>query len=44
VAIARHQDLIRNPAASEVLQAGDRVAVIGTPAQVAAAEHFFSKF
>jgi CPA2 family monovalent cation:H+ antiporter-2 len=44
IAIARHQDLIRNPAATEVIRAGDRVAVIGTPAQVAAAEHFFGRF
>ncbi len=44
VAIGRHQELIKNPGAQEVLQPGDRVAVIGTPAQVADAEHYFSKF
>jgi CPA2 family monovalent cation:H+ antiporter-2 len=44
VAIARQQDLIRNPGPREVLEAGDRVAVIGSPAQVAAAEKFFEHF
>jgi CPA2 family monovalent cation:H+ antiporter-2 len=44
VAIARHQDLIRNPGPREVLEAGDRVAVIGSPAQVASAERFFERF
>ena len=44
VAIARQQDIIRNPGPREVLAPGDRVAVIGTPAQVAAAERFFERF
>ncbi len=44
IAIGRHQNLIRNPGPREVLHPGDRVAVIGTPAQISAAEHFFSKF
>ena len=44
VAIARQQDLIRNPGPREVLEAGDRVAVIGSPSQVAAAEKFFEHF
>ncbi len=44
VAIARQQDLIRNPGPREVLEAGDRVAVIGSPNQVAAAEKFFEHF
>jgi CPA2 family monovalent cation:H+ antiporter-2 len=41
VAIARGQTLIRNPDATEVFRPGDRVAVIGTPEQVHAAEAQF---
>jgi CPA2 family monovalent cation:H+ antiporter-2 len=44
VAIARHKDLIRNPGPQEKLEPGDRVAVIGSPTQVAAAERFFEHF
>jgi K+/H+ antiporter YhaU regulatory subunit KhtT len=44
VAIARHNDLIRNPGPREVLEPADRVAVIGSPTQVAAAERFFERF
>jgi CPA2 family monovalent cation:H+ antiporter-2 len=44
VAIARQQDLIRNPGPREELQPGDRVAVIGSPTQVASAERFFERF
>lgn len=38
IAIGRHETLISNPAPDEVLRVGDRVAVIGTPAEVIAAE------
>jgi CPA2 family monovalent cation:H+ antiporter-2 len=38
VAIGRGDTLIGNPAAEEALRPGDRIAVIGTPAQVTAAE------
>ena len=41
VAIARGDALIRNPEAAEVFRPGDRVAVIGTPEQVHAAEAQF---
>ena len=41
VAIARGNTLIRNPDASEVFRPGDRVAVLGTPEQVQAAEAQF---
>jgi CPA2 family monovalent cation:H+ antiporter-2 len=44
IAIARQHELLHNPAAQEVLQPGDRVALIGTPAQVSAAERFFERF
>jgi CPA2 family monovalent cation:H+ antiporter-2 len=40
VAIGRHERLISNPGPDEVLRVGDRVAVIGTPAEVIAAEAF----
>jgi CPA2 family monovalent cation:H+ antiporter-2 len=38
VAIGRHETLVSNPGPDEVLRPGDRVAVIGTPTQVALAE------
>jgi CPA2 family monovalent cation:H+ antiporter-2 len=38
IAIGRHGALISNPGPDEVLHIGDRVAVIGTPAHVIAAE------
>ena len=41
VAIARSDALIRNPGPAEVFRPGDRVAVIGTPEQVHAAEAQF---
>ena len=44
IAIARQHELLHNPAAQEVLQPGDRVALIGTPAQVSEAERFFGRF
>jgi K+/H+ antiporter YhaU regulatory subunit KhtT len=41
VAIGRNGALIGNPSPDEVLQAGDRLAVIGTPSQVSDAEARF---
>jgi len=41
VAIGRHQDLVSNPGPSQSLHAGDRIAVIGTAAQVAAVRALF---
>lgn len=41
VAIGRHEQLVSNPSPDEAFRAGDRVAVIGTPAQVAEAEQLF---
>jgi CPA2 family monovalent cation:H+ antiporter-2 len=38
VAIGRHENLISNPGPDETLRVGDRVAVIGTPAEVISAE------
>jgi len=38
VAIARDGGLIANPGAEVTLQAGDHVAILGTPAQVEALE------
>jgi K+/H+ antiporter YhaU regulatory subunit KhtT len=38
VAISRNGDVVTNPVAQETIQAGDRLAVIGTPGQVGAAE------
>ena len=38
VAISRNGSIVSNPAAQEVIQSGDRLAVIGTPAQVGAAD------
>ena len=38
VAIGRTAELLGNPGPDEVLQPGDRVAVIGTPAQITEAE------
>jgi CPA2 family monovalent cation:H+ antiporter-2 len=38
VAISRHGSIVSNPAALEVLRAGDRLAVIGTPGQIADTE------
>jgi CPA2 family monovalent cation:H+ antiporter-2 len=42
VAIGRHGQFITNPGPGEGLLAGDRVAVIGSPAQIAEAEKLFS--
>jgi CPA2 family monovalent cation:H+ antiporter-2 len=41
VAIGRHEELVSNPGPDERLRPGDRVAVIGTPLQVAEAEFLF---
>lgn len=41
IAIGRHETLVSNPGPDEVLHVGDRVAVIGTPAEVVAAEALF---
>jgi len=43
VAIGRDGTLIGNPSPEEILHAGDRLAVIGTPAQVSEAEAQFSR-
>jgi K+/H+ antiporter YhaU regulatory subunit KhtT len=41
VAIGRHEELVSNPGPNQVIEAGDRIAIIGTPAQVADAERLF---
>jgi len=43
VAIGRHEELLSNPGPDELIQTGDRVAVIGTPSQVAAAERLLGR-
>jgi K+/H+ antiporter YhaU regulatory subunit KhtT len=41
VAISRNGSMLANPAAQEVIRAGDRLAVVGTPGQVGTAETLF---
>jgi len=43
VAIGRQEDLIGNPGPEELMRPGDRVAIIGAPAQVAEAERLFGR-
>ena len=43
VAIGRNGTLIGNPNPDEVLRAGDRLAVIGTPGQVSEADERFTR-